>query len=281
MGAGAVAIGEEQRMADTVELAWGAARVRIDPDDGGRLTSLNVAGHELIGGIGRGVVEHGSFLMAPWAGRIRDGVLRVNGSAHQLPTVRTHPHAGHGLVLDRPWRVLRATGRLATLRVDLDDRWPFAGHMISEVRLADSALIQTASLYAHEQSFPATLGWHPWFPRVVAGAELQLSLTAEGMLVRDRFGIPDGRVVPPPPGPWDDCFVGVRWPVILRWPGVLSLAVDADTDHLVVFDEKPTMVCVEPQTGPPDGPNWSPRMVTDRDPLIATTTWTWRLEQPS
>lgn len=268
-------------MAGTVELTRGDARVRIDPDDGGRLTSLRVAGHELIGGIGDGVLEHGSYLMAPWAGRIRDGRLRFGDEVHQLPTPRTHPHAGHGLVLDRRWTVVRATDRVATLRIDLDDRWPFAGHLTSEIRLRENALVQTASVYAHEQPFPATLGWHPWFPRVLGGAELQLSLAAEAMLVRDAAGIPDGRTVPVPPGPWDDCFVGVRWPVVLLWPGVLRLSIEADTDHLVVYDEKPTMVCVEPQTGPPDGPNLAPRLVTDRDPLVATTTWSWRIERPS
>ena len=45
---------------------------------------------------------------------------------------------------------------------------------------------------------------------------------------------------------------------------------------VVVFDQLPHATCVEPQTGPPNGLNTHPRLVTPIDPLEASTTWTWR-----
>jgi aldose 1-epimerase len=45
------------------------------------------------------------------------------------------------------------------------------------------------------------------------------------MLERDADGIPTGVRVGVPPGPWDDCFVGVEWRVSLRWPCALRLEV--------------------------------------------------------
>ena len=138
--------------------------MNVDPLDGGRITSLAVDGVELLGGVGTGVIEHGSFVMVPWAGRIRDGVLRVDGVEHHLPTDRTHPHAGHGLVMDRPWDVVAEAGSSLSIRCDLDSRWPFPGHVVQEFRLSADRLEQRIEVHASDgAAFPATVGWHPWF----------------------------------------------------------------------------------------------------------------------
>ena len=260
----------------THSLRAGRAAVIVDPVDGGRITSLQVDGVELLGGVGTGVIEHGSFVMVPWAGRIRDGVLRVDGVEHRLPTDRTHPHAGHGLVMDRPWDVVAASGDALTIRCDLDARWPFPGHVVQELRLAADHLAQRVEVHAAEGAFPATVGWHPWFRRVLgSGSAAELDFTAEGMLVRDAAGIPGGDVVPIPPGPWDDCFTGVRWPMTITWPGTLTLRITSDVEFAVVYDELDQAFCVEPQSGPPDGPNTSPQMVRPGEPLVASTGWAW------
>jgi aldose 1-epimerase len=260
----------------TCTLQAGLARVVVDPLDGGRITSLAVDGVELLGGVGTGVIEHGSFVMVPWAGRIRDGVLRVGGVEHHLPTDRTHPHAGHGLVMDRRWDMVSVSGDALTIRCDLDARWPFRGHVVQELRLAADDLEQRIEVHAAGPAFPATVGWHPWFRRVLgSGSAAELDFTAGGMLARDAAGIPGGDVVPVPPGPWDDCFTGVQWPMTIAWPGALTLRITADVDFVVVYDEIDRAFCVEPQSGPPDGPNTSPRMVRPGEPLVASTVWAW------
>ena len=48
------------------------------------------------------------------------------------------------------------------------------------------------------------------------------------------------------------------------------------TTHLQVDPGLQEAVCVEPQTGPPNGLNTAPRLVTPLDPLEASTTWSWR-----
>ena len=248
----------------------------VAPLDGGRITGLEVAGVELLGGVGSGVIEHGSFLMAPWAGRIRDGVLRAAGVVHALPTVRTHPHAGHGLVMDLPWDVVEVSGTYLRIERPLDSRWPFPGLVVQEFQLAEDHLEQRAQVHAAGEPFPATVGWHPWFRRVLSsGAVAQLAFESAGMLVRDAAGIPGGELVAVPPGPWDDCFVGIRWPMTITWPGAVTLQISADTEFCVVYDERAEAFCVEPQSGPPDGPNTAPRIVTPGNPLIASTRWSW------
>ncbi|HYN56235.1 MAG TPA: hypothetical protein VES03_03440 [Motilibacterales bacterium] len=259
-----------------ITLRAGRARVDVNALDGGRITALEVAGVALLGGVGTGVLEHGSFVMAPWAGRIRDGVLCVAGVQHALPTVRTHPHAGHGLVMDRPWVVLEAAGDHLRIRCDLDARWPYPGHVIQEFRLAPDHLEQRVEVHAEGAAFPATVGWHPWFRRALESGEVaELAFEADGMLLRDAAGIPSGEVVPVPPGPWDDCFTGVQWPVTITWPGALRLTITSDAAFAVVYDELAQAFCVEPQSGPPDGPNTAPHMVGPGAPLVLSTTWSW------
>ena len=202
--------------------------------------------------------------------------MTVAGVTHALPTDRTHPHAGHGLVMDRPWTVLEASATHLHLRCDLDDRWPFPGHVHQEFHLGGDHLEQRIALHATGPAFPATVGWHPWFRRTVDyGAVAQLTFHADGMLVRDAAGIPSGAVVPVPAGPWDDCFTGVHWPVTITWPGALTLQISADTGFAVVYDEREEGFCVEPQSGAPDGPNTAPVMVGPDAPLVASMRWSW------
>ena len=257
-------------------LRAGPARVAVDAADGGRITSLQIEGVELLGAVGTDVIEHGSFVMAPWAGRIRDGVLRVAGVEHMLPTDRTHPHAGHGLVMDRPWQVEQTTDAGLRIRCDLDSRWPFPGHVVQEFRLTAEHLAQRVEVHAQAAAFPATVGWHPWFRRVLESGEIaELHFEASGMLLRDAAGIPGGEVVAVPPGPWDDCFTGVRWPMTITWPGAAVLRISSDVEFAVVYDELAEAFCVEPQSGPPDGPNTHPHMVVPGAPLVVSTRWTW------
>ncbi|HYN56087.1 MAG TPA: hypothetical protein VES03_02700 [Motilibacterales bacterium] len=257
-------------------LRAGPARVVVDAADGGRITALQLEGVELLGGVGSGVIEHGSFVMAPWAGRIRDGVLGVDGVERRLPTDRTHPHAGHGLVMDRSWEVVEAGVDRLLLRCELDSRWPFPGHVVQAFRLAADHLSQRIEVHSHRAAFPATVGWHPWFRRVLDSGEVaELAFTAAGMLRRDAAGIPDGDVVPVPPGPWDDCFTGVQWPMTITWSGVVTLRIRADVGFAVVYDEREEAFCVEPQSGPPDGPNTAPVFVRPDAPLVASTVWAW------
>ena len=49
-------------------LEAGAARLVVDAVDGGRITSLAIDGVEIVGGVGPGVVDHGSFAMVPGPG---------------------------------------------------------------------------------------------------------------------------------------------------------------------------------------------------------------------
>lgn len=259
-----------------LRLRTGAAVLGVSPDDGGRWSSLRVDGLELLGRGQPGVVGWGCFPMAPYAGRIRRGVLTWDGRRHRLP-IGMPPHAIHGLVLDRPWTVTDHDGRRAVLRCDVDARWPWPGHVVQVLELTEDALTARLEVHADEDPMPAWTGLHPWFARDLGtGQPARFEIQAAGILPRDDDGMPRPEPVPVPPQPWDDAFVGVDWPAAVVWDGALRLEVAADCSFAVLYDERPEAVCLEPQTAPPNAVELAlATVVQPGSPLVLETTWRW------
>ncbi|CAM5628902.1 hypothetical protein SCALM49S_05967 [Streptomyces californicus] len=46
----------------------------------------------------------------------------------------------------------------------------------------------------------------------------------------------------------------------LTWPEQFELSVKSRSEWVVVYDEQDEAVCVEPQSGPPNGLNTAPRL---------------------
>ena len=238
-----------------MRLAAGAAVLQVEPADGGRWTSLEIGGRELLTAVdvagGWAPTLRGCFAMAPFAGRLREGRLTWRGVEHRLPQ-HAPPHAVHGTAVDAAWSVVDASTSTAVLQHELSAPWPFAGTVRQALRLSDDGLDAVLSLHADDEQ-PVTLGFHPWFRRQLdEGGPVGLHFSPAAQYLRGPDGLPTGELVPPQEGPHDDCFVGVPTPVHLVWPDALELALTSSADHWVLFDERPEAVCVEPQTGPPD-----------------------------
>jgi aldose 1-epimerase len=251
--------------ASPIVLTTDEARATVSPEDGGRLASLVVGGREVLVTDGRGdPMQWGAFPMAPYAGRIRRGRFHHAGREHRLP-INLPPHAIHGTVFDRPW-VVDDDGALSC---PLGPRWPFGGFARSRFTLRPGSLRWTLEVHAEDEPFPATAGFHPWFARPV-----DLVVHPAAMYLRDGEGMPTGELIGPPPPPWDDCFVGLAHAPVLHVDGGRALTIESDADHWVIFTPDHA-VCVEPQTGPPDGPNMAPELVQPGQPLSITMTIRW------
>lgn len=276
-------------MSGTVELGAGRARAVLDLERGARLVRLAVPDPngtgtlELVPPDGPPPFGGGAFVMAPWAGRIRDAVAEHGGRRLELEPF-VDGHAIHGLVVDRIWHADAVLGDRALLAVEVEDGWfgPFA--LTQAVVLTEGGLDVAFALVPRGATIPATLGWHPWFPRRLGGTHAELSLPAAWRLERDASGIPDGRREERDgaagsdrwgAGPWDDAFGGLDGPVVLRWPGVLRLATATDGPIVVVYTGDPDAWCIEPQTGPPDEVHLAPRTVTPDEPLTLSLTLRW------
>jgi aldose 1-epimerase len=262
---------------ERLELTAAGVSAAVDLVAGGRLASLIVDGHEVLKTSGGGPVTWGSFPMVPFAGRVRDAILRFDGVDLPLPP-KMPPHAIHGTVLDRRWAVVGDSA----IAVDLGPEWPFRGRAVQQFELGADHLTCRLELHA-EEPMPASIGWHPYFLRRLEGvdAPLELELDAGAMLVRDAAGIATNETVQPGPGPWDDCFLDLRRPPVVRWPGFLELTIESDCPAWVVYTVPEDAVCVEPQTAPPDAVNTDPTVVLPGEPLIAEMTWRWRRLEPA
>ncbi|WP_128433781.1 aldose 1-epimerase [Streptomyces cyaneus] len=258
-----------------ITLTAGDAEVDVLPGNGGRVGGLRVGGIELL----RQGERFGCFPMVPWCGRIRDGRFLDGAVVRQMP-LNAPPNAIHGTARDGAWSVARVADGEAVITYDLVEPWPYPGRVTQVVALTPDSLSLTMSVETYETSFPAQIGWHPWFNRNLGGdgaQDVRLDFSPAWQEERGGDHLPTGNRIEPKPGPWDDCFGmpgGVD--VTLTWPGQLELKVASREEWVVVYDEQDAAVCVEPQTGPPNGLNSLPRLVTPLEPLEATTVWSWR-----
>jgi aldose 1-epimerase len=240
-----------------VDIASGRVGVTWDPEDGARLTSLRLDGHEVLTAVDLPGTPtswtHGLFAMAPYAGRVYGGVLHDQGEEIRLTGPGTDGHVMHGVTADRAWtRVDQLTAR-----IDLDERWPFGGWAEQRLLLTDDAVTITLTVGNDHRAMPAWLGFHPWFRRDLGtGGPLEITTGLGSMYEKDADGRLTGRTVDVPPGQHDDSFLAPEMPMRLEWPGALTVHLSSETggvatQDVVVFDERPEAICVEPQTAPP------------------------------
>jgi aldose 1-epimerase len=246
-----------------LELTAGDVSVTVDVEHGSRLASVRWRGSELLVGNDGSAFGWGSYVMAPWPGRIRNGRFRWLGRDVVFPA-NMGDHAIHGTVFDTPWTVDDSSSWHASLSIGLGHPWPFGGVVRHTVRVTESGLHQELSVTADLVAMPAAMGLHPWWRREVDGASGPLSLEADwsgaAMYRRDDAWMSTGELVTRRDGRVDDCFVGVR-NVSLLWPGLVRLSLASDARCLVVYDEPDHAICVEPQTAPPDAVNLDPGSV--------------------
>ncbi|MFJ6853678.1 aldose 1-epimerase [Streptomyces sp. NPDC091271] len=259
------------RVAKNARLTAGDVELTVDPVNGCRISSLRIGDTELL----RQGERYGCFPMVPWCGRTENGLFRNGGEPHQMP-LNSPPHAIHGTGRDTSWRPAREGDAEAAYFYDLADPWPYEGRVTQSFELTEESLTLSLGIETYGDSFPAQAGWHPWFLRNLGGQDVRIDFDAAWQEERGDNHLPTGRRIDPRPGPWDDCFgmpAGVD--VKLTWPEQLELTVRSRDEWVVIYDEQAEAVCVEPQSGPPNGLNTAPRLVTPIEPLEITTTWSW------
>ena len=287
-----------------IELVTKGARAVILPEFGGRLHQLHVEvdGREEpllvtppeIRDYSRAPLFGGSYPMAPWPNRVREGRFRFDGVDHVLP-LNDGESALHGLVFDRPWRIIARTSRVCELIVELDDRWPWPGCVWQRYEISPGRLRMKMEVRAERFSFPAGCGWHPWFrSELGATRPLRVSVPASRRYVMEER-IPTGEMMEPSgqhdlrtailvhSGTLDHCYATLTGPIQLEWGrGMMTVSVECAAPHVMVYTS-PGAVCIEPQTCPPDAFNLASRMpgsfieemATPGKPVSLASSWTW------
>jgi aldose 1-epimerase len=256
---------------NVITLSSGNVEVVIDTKHGSRLSSVRFGEIELlVQRTNDDSFSWGCYPMAPWAGRIRKGIFGHQGSSVQLP-INFPPHAIHGLVHDAAWQVVNTSPTSATLRVELDQRWPFAGWVEHRISVDSTSVNLQLTVHATQHNdeiilMPAQVGWHPWFVRPV-----QLVAEFKTMYVRDSDGIAGAQRALQEfdlmKSPLDDCFSDAVTAPVLNFENGLTVRLESDCSHWVIYNEPSHAICVEPQSGPPNGLNSEPLVISPNHPL--------------
>ena len=246
----------------TLQSPDGALTALVYPEFGGRIGSLIIGNEEIFitGGALDDPLSWGCYPMVPYAGRVRDAILKFAGE--QFPLRKNMPpHSIHGTVFDRPWNVIENSPSEVVLEIDLGAEWPFAGIVQHHIQLTDTKLEMQLKVHAIN-AMPIQVGWHPWFVKPHT-----TSLHFDAMLQRDGAGIATTQKVPQPATPVDDCFVNPEEPLTITI-GNVHLTLSSDCSHWVMYDIPTHATCVEPQSGPPNGVNDMPLVL---DPNTSMT----------
>lgn len=223
--------------------------VAIDSDAGARISSFCIDSEEILVTSASNTYDWGMYTMVPYAGRVRNATLMFNGSNYSLPAV-TNGHALHGTVMHETWTHEQHDDSTAVFHTSLGDNWPFQGNCTHHISLLPDRVRCELSVTAHED-MPVQLGWHPWFRHGIADTDFN------AMLKRDEFGITTSERTTPATENIDDCFLEPN-----RWPrvdlGDITIEIASDCPFWVRYDAPSGDVCIEPQSGPPNGINDAP-----------------------
>jgi aldose 1-epimerase len=226
-------------------------QVAIDLDGGGRISSLKWRELEFALPFRGGVHTHGWYPMAPWAGRIKDGLITSPTLGEfQLPTVLDPPNALHGFGLTSSWQEIGPGRSLLHLPK------PYGGATVEQtIEVLDDAIRWSLEYDANGCDLPVWLGMHPWFTRDLGvGGSAELEFKAAKMLKRVD-SLPTGELIAPTPEPWDDAFTEIQGTPAVVYEDIVRIDIESDAPWWVVYTEDPEGLCVEPQTAPPDAAN--------------------------
>ena len=227
-------------------------QIAIDLDGGGRMTSIKWRELEFAVPFRGSPLTNGWYPMAPWAGRIRDGIIKsAAGSEFQLPTNIDPPHAQHGFGFTSSWQEIGPGRSLLHLPK------PYGGATVEQtIEVLDDAIRWSLEYDANGCDLPAWLGMHPWFVRdLERGGSAEIEFSAGTMLKRGDDGLPTGERISPTPEPWDDAFTNIVGTPAVVWEDVARIDIESDAAWWVVYTEDSDGVCIEPQTAPPDAAN--------------------------
>lgn len=217
-----------------------------------------------------------SFLMLPWANRIRDGVLHFQDQSYPLRVNPADGHARHGDVRDRAWQVISSSETSLSMALDSreypDINFPFAFSVQFTYMLQDADFIWWVTLTNEDtQAFPAGFGHHPYFV-IPSGQHVELQVPCN-----KHFELVNALAESAPvPLPADLDFRQPRpitpdmalehlltdrieeHPVRLMYPDwktTLEMHADALFQHFLLYSAPDGSMAIEPQTNANDGFN--------------------------
>ena len=265
-----------------MEIRCGEQQLVFDTELGGRAISWNYQGIELLGASGADPVEYGFYPMLPWAGRLADNSVSVDGESMRQE-INYQGWAIHGLSFNQPltsWSVqadenattFSALQRISGWMQDLEATFTW---MIDQHSLTTTIEVKPIS----EVSSRVVVGWHPWFRKSLGSASLAVLKINDAKLLAKVDSLPTGELVDfdATRGPFDDALIVPSKTVVIEWQEALHLRITNSHEWFVIYDGNKELICVEPQTGAPNALNGafsdSALLCSRSEPARLTTRW--------
>ena len=256
-----------------IEIASGKHKLVIDSIAGGRATQWFVDDLQILGPKGDHPLIGGWYLMAPWAGRIRDNQVVYKGKNYPQE-VNFQNWAIHGTVLFNEGQIRNQSETSVEIVHETNDKWPVKMEIVQKWSITNNFVKCQVTVSSASGEFPAEIGWHPWFKRQLEkGKPAKFGIEAISQYEKDEnfFTLNKTKQIGIPP--FDDAFDVPTGKGFIEWPDALRIDFSSDVDTFVIFDEPEDVFCIEPQTGPPDAVNHPRNIVSPGKPLEASVKW--------
>lgn len=254
---------------EQLEMQSGGVSLKVLPERGALVTSLNIRGTELLFVLEESLhdptrlIRGGIPVMFPFCGSLAEGIFVPSGK--QLPQ--------HGFARNMPWRIMDKRSGSLRLRLDSDEEtyegYPYRFRAEQTLLITSDGLQIELQIQNHDSKpMPVAPGWHPYFS--CPAGEVHLVDGDLPGLDKRKFSDPKG---------FD---IGIPAPMTSRATfaiptlGRVALSFSPEMRH-VQFWTMPgrDFICIEPFTGPP---NYINTPLTPTVPPGAARTFWFRIE---
>jgi len=232
-----------------------------------------------------------SFMMLPWANRIRNGDFTFEGQSYHLETTPDDGTARHGDVRKRIWEPEETHSQ--NLRLNFDSsahhqiNFPFAFSASAEFTLEDNQFILRVTLTNEDtRRMPGGFGHHPYFAWATGENTPLLHIPCHRYFELDENFLPSAPSVPLLPeidfrtlrpigeGVQLNHLLTERMPddpvriVYPAWQLALEMRCDQLFKHILVYTPDEAAVAIEPMTIATDGFNLMERGIEGHGTFI-------------
>jgi aldose 1-epimerase len=263
-------------MTELINISNDTLRLCVSPGLGGSIISFEalINGHWQAflrpGNNAEHVLSTAGFPMVPFCNRVRNGHFHWQDQAIKLTANHPpEPHAIHGFGWQQPWAIEHISLNQILLSQNEDgQKWPFKYFTSQLFTLCGNSLRVEMTVTNHsDQSMPAGLGFHPYFPLT---PDVRLMTDCSEQWLVDDESMPTSRI----PAPYamtslsgfplahsslDNLFEDFDGHAKLIWPDSgtqMDIRASSDCRFLQIFTpDNEDYFCVEPQSMCVDGFN--------------------------
>ena len=247
---------------------------KIFLNDGASLQELKLFGQTLIKNLSPLDYKntYASSILFPFANRIKDGTYIYNNETYKfLVNEAPNNNALHGLVFDKTFDVIDETTAENSASVKLlykedkkSEGFPFTYSIQLEYRITETTLdLNVEVKNTDSETFPFTLGWHPYFLSSNLSESLLSFESTKKMVFSDRM-ITTETINNPDPSEMllkdkqlDDCWALDKTKIEFATPNY-NLSINSSEENCFLQAYTPPLVnviAIEPTTGVSDSFN--------------------------